>query len=154
MHRVKRVAGEMRQETGRQARSSELAARLGMSEDKVRNVQKVTRQPVSLDIPIGEEADTTLGEMVEDPSALAPLDALLQADLRVAIDAALGVLTPREAKVIKLRFGVDAVSEHTLEELGDQFDVTRERVRQIQNKALQKLRHSDGINTLKGYLEH
>ncbi|WP_244220996.1 RNA polymerase sigma factor RpoD [Paraburkholderia aromaticivorans] len=154
MHRVKRVAGEMRQETGRQARSSELAARLGMSEDKVRNVQKVTRQPVSLDVPIGEDADTTLGEMVEDPSALAPLDALLQADLRVAIDAALGVLTPREAKVLKLRFGVDAVSEHTLEELGDQFDVTRERVRQIQNKALQKLRHADGINNLRGYLDH
>ncbi|WP_310698630.1 RNA polymerase sigma factor RpoD [Paraburkholderia sp. USG1] len=154
MHRVKRVAGEMRQETGRQARSSELAARLGMSEEKVRSVQRVTRQPVSLDVPIGEDADTTLGEMVEDPSALAPLDALLQADLRVAIDAALGVLTPREAKVIKLRFGVDAVSEHTLEELGDQFDVTRERVRQIQNKALQKLRHSDGISTLKSYLDH
>ena len=131
-----------------------LAVRLDLSEEKVRSILKIARQPVSLETPLGEDGDTTLGDMVEDSNTESPADAAMHADMRLAIKDALDSLSPREAKVLRMRFGIDTVSDHTLEEVGKQFDVTRERIRQIESKAMRKLVHPSRSEKLRSFLAH
>ncbi|MFP3607198.1 sigma-70 family RNA polymerase sigma factor, partial [Paraburkholderia sp. SIMBA_053] len=108
------------------------AERMDLSEEKVRGILKIAKQPVSMETPVGDDGDATLGDMIEDSAASSPADAAMQADLRAAIDDALDSLSPREAKVLRMRYGINTKSDHTLEEVGKQFDVTRERIRQIE----------------------
>ena len=153
INKVNRVSREILQKTGEEAHPAVLAARLDLSEEKVRDILKIARQPVSFDTPVGEDGDTTLGDMVEDSTAESPADAAMQMDLRLAIKEALDSLSPREAKVLRTRFGIDTVAEHTLEEVGRQFDVTRERIRQIESKAMRKLMHPSRGEKLRSFLD-
>ncbi|MCA3236331.1 MAG: RNA polymerase sigma factor RpoD, partial [Cupriavidus sp.] len=127
INKLNRISREILQQTGQEAHPAVLAERMEMTEEKVRGILRIARQPVSLETPVGDDADATLGDMIEDVSASSPAEAAIQANLRAAIDEALDALTPREAKVLRMRFGLDMVSDHTLEEVGKQFDVTRER---------------------------
>jgi RNA polymerase primary sigma factor len=131
----------MLQELGREATPEELAEQLELSVDKVRHIMKVSKSPISLETPIGEEDDSHLGDFIEDPSALSPSDAVIAQDLSDQTDRVLATLTPREERVLRMRFGIGEMSDHTLEEVGLDFDVTRERIRQIEAQALRKLRH-------------
>ena len=124
-----------------------------MSEEKVLSILKIAKQPVSLETPVGDDADATLGDMIEDVSASSPAEAAIHANMRAAIDEALNGLSPREAKVLRMRFGLDTNSDHTLEEVGKQFDVTRERIRQIESKAMRKLMHPSRADKLRPFLE-
>ena len=130
----------MVQELGREPTTEELAAKLEMPPDKVRSVLKVVKQPVSLETPVGEDEDNVLGDFIEDTHALAPVDAVMSLNLREQTRQALAGLTPREEQVLRLRFGVGESTDYTLEEVGQRFAVTRERIRQIEAKALRKLR--------------
>jgi RNA polymerase primary sigma factor len=152
INKLNRVSREILQKTGSEAHPSVLAERLGLSEDKVRDILKIAKQPVSLETPLGEDGDTTLGDMVEDAATESPADAAMHADMRLAIKDALDSLSPREAKVLRMRFGIDTTSDHTLEEVGQQFDVTRERIRQIESKAMRKLVHPSRSEKLKSFL--
>jgi RNA polymerase primary sigma factor len=125
-----------------------------MSEDKILSVRAIPRQPVSLDMPLGDEADTTLADVVEDTAALSPVDAAMQAGLRQAVGEALDSLSPREAKVLRMRFGIDTLREHTLEEVGNRFDVSRERIRQIESKAIRKLADLNCTEKLRSFLAY
>ncbi len=154
INKLNRVSREILQQTGQEAHPSVLAVRLDLSEDKVRSILKIARQPVSLETPLGEDGDTTLGDMVEDSAAQSPADSAMHADMRLAIKDALDSLSPREAKVLRMRFGIDTVSDHTLEEVGKQFDVTRERIRQIESKAMRKLVHPSRSEKLRSFLAH
>ena len=122
-------------------------------EDKVRRVLKIAKEPISTETPIGDEEDTTLGDFIEDNSITAPDDSATEDNLKEATDGILGSLTGREAKVLRMRFGIGMNTDHTLEEVGKQFDVTRERIRQIEAKALRKLRHPTRSSHLKGFLD-
>jgi len=153
INKLNRIAREILQQTGQEAHPAVLAERMEMSEEKVRGILKIARQPVSLETPVGDDADATLGDMIEDVSASSPAEAAIQANLRTVLDEALDGLTPREAKVLRMRFGLDMVSDHTLEEVGKQFDVTRERIRQIEAKAMRKLKHPSRADKLKPFLE-
>nr|WP_238265131.1 RNA polymerase sigma factor RpoD [Cupriavidus pauculus] len=153
INKLNRISREILQQTGQEAHPAVLAERMEMSEDKVRGILKIARQPVSLETPVGDDADATLGDMIEDVSASSPAEAAIHANLRVMLDEALDGLAPREAKVLRMRFGIDTTSEHTLEEVGKQFDVTRERIRQIESKAMRKLRHPSRADKLKLFLE-
>jgi RNA polymerase primary sigma factor len=152
INKLNRVSREILQKTGSEAHPSVLAERLCLSEDKVRDILKIAKQPVSLETPLGEDGDTTLGDMVEDAATESPADAAMHADMRLAIKDALDSLSPREAKVLRMRFGIDTTSDHTLEEVGQQFDVTRERIRQIESKAMRKLVHPSRSEKLKSFL--
>jgi RNA polymerase primary sigma factor len=154
INKLNRVSREILQQTGQEAHPSVLAVRLDLSEEKVRSILKIARQPVSLETPLGEDGDTTLGDMVEDSNTESPADAAMHADMRLAIKDALDSLSPREAKVLRMRFGIDTVSDHTLEEVGKQFDVTRERIRQIESKAMRKLVHPSRSEKLRSFLAH
>lgn len=154
INKLNRISREILHQTGQEAHPALLAERMEMSEEKVRGMLKVATQPVSLEMPVGKDADATLGHMIEDPMAASPADAAVQANLRDAIDEALDSLSPREAKVLKMRFGVDTASDFTLEELGKQFDVTRERIRQIESKAMRKLMHPSRADKLRQFLDH
>ncbi len=154
INKLNRISREILQHTGREAHPAALAERMELPEEKVRSMLKVARQPVSLETPVGEDADATLGDMIEDPMAASPADAAVQAKLRAAIDEALDALSPREAKVLRMRFGIDTASDYTLEELGKQFDLTRERIRQIESKAIQKLMHPARADKLRQFLDH
>jgi len=127
--------------------------RMDLSEEKVRGILKIAKQPVSMETPVGDDGDATLGDMIEDSAASSPADAAMQADLRAAIDDALDSLSPREAKVLRMRYGINTKSDHTLEEVGKQFDVTRERIRQIESKAMRKLMHPSRADRLKSFLD-
>ncbi|WP_225934768.1 MULTISPECIES: RNA polymerase sigma factor RpoD [unclassified Cupriavidus] len=153
INKLNRISREILQQTGQEAHPAVLAERMEMTEEKVRGILRIARQPVSLETPVGDDADATLGDMIEDVSASSPAEAAIQANLRAAIDEALDALTPREAKVLRMRFGLDMVSDHTLEEVGKQFDVTRERIRQIETKAMRKLQHPSRADKLKLFLE-
>jgi RNA polymerase primary sigma factor len=153
INKLNRISREILQQTGHEAHPAALAQRMELPEEKVRSMLKVARQPVSLETPVGEDADATLGDMIEDPMAASPADAAVQANLRAAIDEALDALSPREAKVLRMRFGIDTPSEHTLEELGKQFDLTRERIRQIESKAMRKLMHPGRADKLRQFLD-
>ncbi|SAK82162.1 sigma 70 (RpoD) [Caballeronia calidae] len=154
INKLNRISREILQQTGQEAHPAVLAERMEVTEEKVRGMLKVAKQPVSLEMPVGEDADATLGDMIEDPMAASPADAAVHANLRDAIDEALDALSPREAKVLRMRFGIDTASDFTLEELGKQFDVTRERIRQIESKAMRKLMHPSRADKLRQFLDH
>ncbi|TPQ37093.1 RNA polymerase sigma factor RpoD [Cupriavidus pinatubonensis] len=154
INKLNRISREFLQQTGQEAHPAVLAERMEMSEEKVRSILKSARQPVSLETPVGDDADATLGDMIEDVSASSPAEAAIQANMRAAIDEALDGLSPREAKVLRMRFGLDMTSDRTLEEVSKQFDVTRERIRQIEIKAMRKLMHPSRADKLRPFLEH
>jgi len=152
IHKVSRTARQLLQEYGREPTTEEIAERLGMTADKVREIMKIAQDPVSLETPIGEEEDSHLGDFVEDNDSPAPSDSASYSLLREQLCNILRTLTPREEQVIKLRFGLEDGRPRTLEEVGKQFQITRERIRQIEAKALRKLRHPSRSKTLKDYL--
>lgn len=151
--KVVRTGRRLAQQTGREPTPEELATRLGMPLEKVRTVQGLAKEPVSLEAPIGEEGDARLGDLIEDKDAILPFDAAARAGLRDAAGKVLGDLTPREERILRMRFGIGMNSEHTLEEVGRTFGVTRERIRQIEAKALGKLRQSSQGRALRSFLE-
>ena len=153
INKLVRVSRRLLQEKGREPTSEEIAEEMGIVPEKVREIIKVSQQPVSLETPIGEEEDSHLGDFIEDPTALAPADAASHQMLKEAVGAVLNTLTDREKKVLKLRFGLDDGRTRTLEEVGKEFEVTRERIRQIEAKALRKLRHPRRAQSLKDYLD-
>jgi RNA polymerase primary sigma factor len=152
IHKVSRTSRQLLQELGREATTDEIAERLGMTADKVREILKIAQDPVSLETPIGEEEDSHLGDFVEDSESPAPSDSASYSLLREQLCNVLRTLTPREEQVIKLRFGLEDGRPRTLEEVGRKFNITRERIRQIEAKALRKLRHPSRSKTLKDYL--
>ena len=153
INKVKKTSNQLLHLNGREPTPEEIAKELGMTSEKVRDILRVAQEPVSLETPIGEEEDSHLGDFIPDEDALAPADAVSQMMLKEDIEKALKTLTPREAKVISLRFGLDDGHPKTLEEVGAMFDVTRERIRQIEAKALRKLRHPSRSKKLRDYLE-
>ena len=153
INKLNRVSRQMVQEMGREPTPEELGERMDLPEDKVRRVLKIAKEPISTETPIGDEEDTTLGDFIEDTSIDSPDEAATEENLQFATDDILGSLTAREAKVLRMRFGIGMNTDHTLEEVGKQFDVTRERIRQIEAKALRKLRHPTRSSHLKGFLD-
>ncbi len=153
INKLNRVSRQILQEKGREATPDELAERMEMPEDKVRKVLKIAKEPISMETPIGDDEDSHLGDFIEDTSIPAPLDSATFEGLRRATQDMLHSLTPREAKVLRMRFGIDMHTDHTLEEVGKQFDVTRERIRQIEAKALRKLRHPSRSEQLRSFLD-
>ena len=153
INKLNRISRQMLQEMGREATPEELALRMEMPEDKVRKVLKIAKEPISMETPIGDDEDSHLGDFIEDTNAIAPGDDATSESLRETTHEILATLTPREAKVLRMRFGIDLNSDHTLEEVGKQFDVTRERIRQIEAKALRKLRHPSRATHLKSFLD-
>jgi len=148
-----RTSRQLVQELGREPNAEEIAKRLGVPTDKVRKTRQIAQQPISLETPIGEEEDSHLGEFIEDKSSVSPSDAAISISLQEQTASLLKTLTPREEKVIKMRFGLEDGSEHTLEEVGHSFAVTRERIRQIEAKALRKLRHPSRSRSLRSFIE-
>ncbi|SEQ57580.1 RNA polymerase sigma factor RpoD [Basfia succiniciproducens] len=153
INKLNRISRQMLQEMGREASPEELAERMGMPEDKIRKVLKIAKEPISMETPIGDDDDSHLGDFIEDSTLELPLDSATAQSLKVATHEVLEGLTPREAKVLRMRFGIDMNTDHTLEEVGKQFDVTRERIRQIEAKALRKLRHPSRSETLRSFLD-
>jgi len=153
INKLNRISRQMLQEMGREATPEELAERMEMPEDKIRKVLKIAKEPISMETPIGDDEDSHLGDFVEDTNVEAPPDAATGAGLSFATQEILSTLTPREAKVLRMRFGIDMNTDHTLEEVGKQFDVTRERIRQIEAKALRKLRHPTRSDHLRSFLD-
>tara|TARA_B100002052_G_scaffold123503_1_gene113519 strand:+ start:4812 stop:6659 length:1848 start_codon:yes stop_codon:yes gene_type:complete len=153
INKLNRISRQMLQEMGREPNPEELAERMEMPEDKVRKVLKIAKEPISMETPIGDDEDSHLGDFIEDINAIAPDDSASGESLREATHNTLASLTPREAKVLRMRFGIDMNTDHTLEEVGKQFDVTRERIRQIEAKALRKLRHPSRATFLKSFLD-
>ncbi|MCH8477291.1 MAG: sigma-70 family RNA polymerase sigma factor, partial [Wenzhouxiangella sp.] len=144
---------QMLQELGREATPEELSERSDMPEDKVRKVLKIAKEPISIETPIGDDEDSHLGDFIEDINILSPIETATTTGLTDTVQKVLGGLTPREAKVLRMRFGIDMNTDHTLEEVGKQFDVTRERIRQIEAKALRKLRHPTRSEQLRSFLD-
>jgi RNA polymerase primary sigma factor len=153
IHKVTKYSRQMLQELGREPTAEEIGEKIGMSADKVREILKISQDPVSLETPIGEEEDSHLGDFIPDDDTPAPADAAASTILREVIDRELHTLTPREEHVIKLRFGLYDGRPRTLEEVGKEFDITRERIRQIEAKALRKLRHPSRARHLRGFLD-
>ncbi len=153
IHKVSRYSRQMMQELGREATADEIGEKMGMSPEKVREIMKFSQDPMSLETPIGEEEDSHLGDFIPDDDTPAPAEAASAAILREVIERELNTLTPREAHVIRLRFGLYDGRARTLEEVGKEFDITRERIRQIEAKALRKLRHPSRARHMKGFLD-
>jgi RNA polymerase primary sigma factor len=153
INKVTRVQRQMLQELGREPTIEELGEKLGMVPERVREIQRISQEPVSLEAPVGDEDDSLLGDFVEDPGAIAPADAAARALLTEAVEEALEQLSERERRVVRLRFGLDDGQLHTLEEVGKEFGVTRERIRQIESKTLAKLRHPTRSQRLRDYLD-
>ncbi len=153
INKLNRISRQMLQEMGREPTPDELAVRMEMPEDKVRKVLKIAKEPISMETPIGDDEDSHLGDFIEDTSVTSPVDSATAEGLREATHSVLASLTPREAKVLRMRFGIDMNTDHTLEEVGKQFDVTRERIRQIEAKALRKLRHPSRSEQLRSFLD-
>ncbi len=154
INKIVRTSRQMLHEMGREPTPEELAERLVMPLDKVRKVMKIAKEPVSLETPIGDEEDSHLGDFIEDKNAVLPLDAAIQSNLRETTTRILASLTPREERVLRMRFGIGMNTDHTLEEVGQQFSVTRERIRQIEAKALRKLKHPSRSRKLRSFLDH
>ncbi len=152
INKLNRISRQMLQEMGREPTPDELAIRMEMPEDKVRKVLKIAKEPISMETPIGDDEDSHLGDFIEDTSVTSPIDQATMESLRETTHSVLSQLTPREAKVLRMRFGIDMNTDHTLEEVGKQFDVTRERIRQIEAKALRKLRHPSRSEQLRSFL--
>ncbi|MFA0456775.1 RNA polymerase sigma factor RpoD [Vibrio breoganii] len=153
INKLNRISRQMLQEMGREPLPEELAERMQMPEDKIRKVLKIAKEPISMETPIGDDEDSHLGDFIEDTTLELPLDSATATSLKFATKDVLAGLTPREAKVLRMRFGIDMNTDHTLEEVGKQFDVTRERIRQIEAKALRKLRHPSRSETLRSFLD-
>ncbi|NNG11768.1 MAG: RNA polymerase sigma factor RpoD [Halobacteria archaeon] len=153
INKLNRISRQMLQEIGREPTPEELAERMEMPEDKVRKVLKIAKEPISMETPIGDDEDSHLGDFIEDINISSPIDSASMEGLKEATQGVLSGLTPREAKVLRMRFGIDMNTDHTLEEVGKQFDVTRERIRQIEAKALRKLRHPTRSEPLRSFLE-
>jgi RNA polymerase primary sigma factor len=153
INKLNRISRQMIQEMGREATPEELAQRMDMPEDKVRKVLKIAKEPISMETPIGDDEDSHLGDFIEDSGVISPVDSATAEGLREATQNMLASLTSREAKVLRMRFGIDMNTDHTLEEVGKQFDVTRERIRQIEAKALRKLRHPTRSDKLRSFLD-
>jgi RNA polymerase primary sigma factor len=153
INKMNRISRQILQETGAEPDPATLAVKMEMPEDKIRKIMKIAKEPISMETPIGDDDDSHLGDFIEDNNTLAPSDAALHASMRGVVKDVLDSLTPREAKVLRMRFGIEMSTDHTLEEVGKQFDVTRERIRQIEAKALRKLRHPSRSDKLKSFLE-
>ena len=153
INKMNRISRQILQETGVEPDPATLAEKMEMPEDKIRKILKISKEPISMETPIGDDEDSHLGDFIEDSTTLAPVDAAVYASLRDATSEVLESLTPREAKVLRMRFGIEMNTDHTLEEVGKQFDVTRERIRQIEAKALRKLRHPTRSERLRSFLE-
>ena len=152
INKLNRISRHMLQEMGREPTAEELSVKMEMPEDKVRKVLKIAKEPISMETPIGDDEDSHLGDFIEDLNILSPVDKATTTGLTDTVQKVLGGLTPREAKVLRMRFGIDMNTDHTLEEVGKQFDVTRERIRQIEAKALRKLRHPTRSEQLRSFL--
>jgi len=153
INKLNRISRQMLQEMGREPTPEELAVKMEMPEDKIRKVLKIAKEPISMETPIGDDEDSHLGDFIEDTAAVSPLESATSSSLAEATHQILASLTPREAKVLRMRFGIDMNTDHTLEEVGKQFDVTRERIRHIEAKALRKLRHPSRANYLRSFLD-
>ncbi len=153
INKLNRISRQMLQQYGREATPEELAKEMEMPEDKIRKVMKIAKEPISMETPIGDDEDSHLGDFIEDTNVMSPIDATTDINLIETVRSVLAGLTPREAKVLRMRFGIDMNTDHTLEEVGKQFDVTRERIRQIEAKALRKLRHPSRSETLRSFLD-
>ena len=153
INKLNRISRQILQETGREATPEELAEKMELSEDKIRKVLKIAKEPISMETPVGDDDDSHLGDFIEDSNIESPIDCATAEGLREATLEILETLTPREAKVLRMRFGIEMNTDHTLEEVGKQFDVTRERIRQIEAKALRKLRHPSRSEKLRSFLE-
>ncbi|MEY3038712.1 MAG: polymerase sigma-70 factor [Pseudomonadota bacterium] len=153
INKLNRISRQMLQEMGREPTPEELAERMEMPEDKIRKVLKIAKEPISMETPIGDDEDSSLGDFIEDTTMESPIDSATGEGLREATRSVLAGLTAREAKVLRMRFGIDMNTDHTLEEVGKQFDVTRERIRQIEAKALRKLRHPSRSDHLRGFID-
>ncbi|HSW03852.1 RNA polymerase sigma factor RpoD [Aquabacterium sp.] len=153
INKINRVSRAHLQEFGFEPDAATIAAKLELSEEKVRQIMRIAKEPVSLEVPVGDDGDTTLGDFIEDKYNTTPMDAAIQSGLRAVVSELLDGLTPREAKVLRMRFGIDMSSDHTLEEVGKQFDVTRERIRQIETKAMRKLKHPSRADKIRMYAE-
>jgi RNA polymerase primary sigma factor len=154
INKIVRTSRQMLNEIGREPTPEELAMKLGMPLEKVRKVLKIAKEPLSLETPIGDEEDSHLGDFIEDKNAILPIDAAIQSNLRETTTRVLASLTPREERVLRMRFGIGMNTDHTLEEVGQQFSVTRERIRQIEAKALRKLKHPSRSRKLRSFLDN
>jgi RNA polymerase primary sigma factor len=153
INKLNRISRQMLQEMGREPTPEELAVKMDMPEDKIRKVLKIAKEPISMETPIGDDEDSHLGDFIEDISIVSPIEEATNLGLSETVKDVLSGLTPREAKVLRMRFGIDLNTDHTLEEVGKQFDVTRERIRQIEAKALRKLRHPSRSEQLRSFLD-
>lgn len=153
INKMNRISRQILQETGLEPDPTTLAEKMEMPEDKIRKIMKIAKEPISMETPIGDDDDSHLGDFIEDTNTVAPADGVLHASMREVVKDVLDSLTPREAKVLRMRFGIEMSTDHTLEEVGKQFDVTRERIRQIEAKALRKLRHPSRSDKLKSFVE-
>jgi RNA polymerase primary sigma factor len=153
INKLNRISRQILQETGQEPTPEELSRRMTIPEDKIRKILKIAKDPISMETPIGDDEDSHLGDFIEDVNTILPIDAATSSGLSEAVQKVLGSLTPREAKVLRMRFGINMNTDHTLEEVGKQFDVTRERIRQIEAKALRKLRHPSRAEQLRSFLE-
>jgi RNA polymerase primary sigma factor len=153
INKLNRISRQMLQEQGREPTLEELGERMEMTEEKVRSVLKIAKQPISMETPIGDDENSHLGDFIEDETIDSPVELATEEGLKEATREALSGLTEREAKVLRMRFGVDMNKDHTLEEVGRQFGVTRERIRQIEAKALRSLRHPNRSELLRGFLD-
>ena len=153
INKLVRIQRQIVQETGQEATPAELSERMMLSEDKIQKISKIAKEPISMETPIGEDEDSNLGDFIEDINMQSPIDFATRAALQERISAVLNSLSPREAKVLRMRFGIDMNTDHTLEEVGKQFDVTRERIRQIEAKALRKLRHPSRAEKLRSFIQ-
>ncbi|MBS0543787.1 MAG: RNA polymerase sigma factor RpoD [Proteobacteria bacterium] len=154
INKMNRISRQILQETGQEPDPATLAEKMEMPEEKIRKIMKISKEPISMETPIGDDDDSHLGDFIEDTATLAPSDAAVYSGLRDATSEVLDSLTPREAKVLRMRFGIEMNTDHTLEEVGKQFDVTRERIRQIEAKALRKLRHPSRSEKLRSFLDN
>jgi RNA polymerase primary sigma factor len=154
INKIVRTSRQMMHDIGREPTPEELAEKIAMPLEKVRKVLKIAKEPISLETPIGGEEDSHLGDLIEDRNAVLPIDAAIQSNLRETTTRVLASLTPREERVLRLRFGIGMNTDHTLEEVGQQFSVTRERIRQIEAKALRKLKHPSRSRKLRSFLDN
>jgi RNA polymerase primary sigma factor len=153
INKIARTSRQLLSELGREPTPEELAEKLHMPLEKVRKTLKIAKEPLSLETPMGEEGDSQLGDLIEDKNAILPIDAAIQSNLRDTTTRVLASLTPREERIVRMRFGIGINSDHTLEQVGQQFSVTRERIRQIEAKALRKLKHPNRSRVLRSFLD-
>ena len=154
INKIVRTSRQMLNEMRREPTPEELAKKLGMPLEKVRRTLKIVKEPLSTETPVGDEEDSHLGDFIEDKNVIQPIDAAIQSSLRETIADALATLTSREERILRMRFGIGMTTDHTLEEVGRTFSITRERIRQIEAKALRKLKHPSRSRAMRSYLEH